>query len=654
MSDRIGNILSGHDTFPKLLRYQAGRLGKKRIALREKEFGIWQEVDWEHYYERVRHFSLGMLRLGLKGGEKVSIIGDNRPEWVMAEIAAQAAGAVPLGLYQDSTLKEVAYVIDHSDSVMVVAEDQEQVDKILEMKDDLPKVRYIIYTDPRGMRSYKDPHLLDFTEVESFGKEIDEREPGRFDMMVDETTCSDLALICYTSGTTGFPKGALLTYKNLLSMAYNLNRIDPKREDDDFVSFLPLAWIGEQMMSLSSALLIGFTVNFPEEPETVQENIREIGPQVMFSPPRIWENMTSTVQVKILDATKFKQKIYSYFLPVGYRYANCKFKKEKPSLSLRLSYFLGYWFVLRALKDRLGLLRIRTAYTGGAALGPDVFRFFHAIGVNLKQIYGQTEISGISCVHRDDDINFDSVGKALPDTEITLSESGEILSKSPAVFLGYYKSDEATKDTLTDGWLHSGDAGYFTDDGQLVVIDRLKDVMSLNDGTKFSPQFIENKLKFSPYIKEAVCMGHEKDYIASMICIDYPNVGKWAETRRISYTTYTDLAGKEEVYRMIDEEVRKVNATLPESSRIKKFTLLYKELDADDDELTRTRKVRRRFVSERYRNVIDAIYSDEENIFVEATIKYQDGKTSHIKTTLVIREMFKEEAKGGLLSSARY
>ncbi len=652
MSDRIGKILSDHDTFSKLLRYQAGRLGKKKIALREKEFGIWQEVDWERYYERVRHFSLGMVKLGLKGGEKVSIIGDNRPEWVMAEIAAQAAGAVPLGLYQDSTLKEVAYVIDHSDSVIVVAEDQEQVDKILEMKEELPKVRHIIYTDPRGMRNYEDPHLLEFTEVESLGKEIDESEPGLFDRMVDEAGVESLALICYTSGTTGFPKGALLTYRNLLSMAYNLNRIDPKREDDDFVSFLPLAWIGEQMMSLSSALLIGFTVNFPEEPETVQENIREIGPHVMFSPPRIWENMTSTVQVKILDATKFKQKIYAYFLPVGYRYADCNFRNEKPPLSLRISYFLGYWFVLRALKDRLGLLRIRTAYTGGAALGPDVFRFFHAIGVNLKQIYGQTEISGISCVHRDDDINFDSVGKALPETEITLSDTGEILSKSPAVFLGYYKSDEDTRRTLTEGWLHSGDAGYFTDDGQLVVIDRLKDVMSLNDGTRFSPQFIENKLKFSPYIKEAVCMGHEKDYIASMICIDYPNVGKWAETRRISYTTYTDLAGKPEIYKMIDEEVRKVNGTLPENSRVKKFTLLYKELDADDDELTRTRKVRRQFVSERYQNVIQAIYSDAEDIFVEATIKYQDGKRSHIKTTLVIQEMCKEEAKSGLFSSA--
>ncbi|RMG61360.1 MAG: long-chain fatty acid--CoA ligase [Deltaproteobacteria bacterium] len=652
MTVNVKEILKEHDTFPKLLRYQAKRLGDSRVALREKEFGIWQEYTWKEYYTRVKHFALGLVSLGMKKGDKLSIIGDNRPEWVMAEIAAQSIGAVPLGIYQDSTLKEVAYVIDHSDSTFVVAEDQEQVDKVLDMMDQLPKVKYVIYTDPRGMRNYKQPFLLDFKEVELFGRELEAKEPDLFDRMVDETSWEDLALICYTSGTTGFPKGAMLSYKNLLSMAKNLNEVDPKREDDDFVSFLPLAWIGEQMMSLSSALLIGFTVNFPEEPETVQENIREIGPHVMFSPPRIWENMTSTVQVKILDASPFKRFMYNKFLPVGYEYADYKFQKKEPPLSLKIKYKLAYWLLFRALKDRLGLLRIRTAYTGGAALGPDVFRFFHAIGVNLKQIYGQTEISGISCVHRDDDINFDSVGKPIPETEIIISERGEILSRSPSVFMGYYKNEEATKETLEGGWLHSGDAGYFTEDGHLVVIDRLKDVMVLNNGTRFSPQFIENKLKFSPYIKEAVCMGHGKDYIAAMICIDYPNVGKWAETRRISYTTYTDLASKKEVYDMIEKEVRKVNETLPEESRIRKFVLLYKELDADDDELTRTRKVRRKFVAERYKKVIDAMYSDAEDIYIEATIKYQDGKTSHIKTTMIIKDLMKEDDKGGLLRTA--
>ncbi|MGA6993291.1 MAG: AMP-binding protein, partial [Candidatus Deferrimicrobiaceae bacterium] len=429
-----------YDTFPKLLLRNAERFGDRKVAMREKEFGIWQSFTWKEYHEHVKRFSLGLSSLGLARGDKVAIIGDNRPEWVWAEVAAQAAGAVPLGLYQDSNLKEVAYVIDHSDSTFVVAEDQEQVDKILDIRDQLPKVRYIVYTDPRGMRGYDDPDLIDFKEVEELGREVERREPDRYEHHVGASGSEDLALICYTSGTTGFPKGAILSFRNLLTMAVNLMEVDPKRETDEFVSFLPLAWIGEQMMCLSSALLTGFTVNFPEKPETVQENIREIGPNIMFSPPRIWENMTSAVQVKVMDASWLKRKMYEWALPVGYEYADAHFRKEKPDFLLQVRHRLAYYLVFRALKDRLGLLRIRTASTGGAALGPDVFKFFTAMGVNLKQIYGQTEISGISCIHREGDINFDSVGKPIPETEIMISEAGEILSRSPSVFLGYYKS----------------------------------------------------------------------------------------------------------------------------------------------------------------------------------------------------------------------
>ena len=632
-------ILKTHDTFPKLLVRNAEVFGDRKIAMREKEFGIWQEYSWKEYHDHVKYFSLGMVSLGLQAGDKVAIIGDNRPEWVWGEVAAQAAGAVPLGLYQDSTLKEVSYIIDHSDASFVLAEDQEQVDKILDMKEQLPKVRYIIYSDPRGMRGYKQPFLLDFKEVENFGRELEQRDPGLFAENVARTKYEDLAFICYTSGTTGFPKGAMLSFRNFLSMAANLMEVDNKFEKDEFVSFLPLAWIGEQMMCLSSALITGFTVNFPEKPETVQENIREIGPTIMFSPPRIWENMTSTVQVKVMDASSLKRRMYNWALPVGYAYSDAVFRKEAIPPLLRLKQKLSYALVFRALKDRLGLLRIRSASTGGAALGPDVFKFFNAMGVNLKQIYGQTEISGISCIHREGDINFDSVGKPIPETEIRLSDSGEILSRSPSVFLGYYKNPEETEKTLSDGWLHSGDAGYFTKDGHLVVIDRVKDVMHLNDATRFSPQFIENKLKFSPYIKECVCLGNQRDFIASMICIDYPNVGKWAESRRLSYTTYTDLAAKPEVLELLAKEVEKVNATLPETTRVKKFVPLYKELDADDDELTRTRKVRRAFVGERYKHVIEAMYAGENAIPIDATIKYQDGKTSRIKTTLTIRNL---------------
>jgi long-chain acyl-CoA synthetase len=632
-------ILKTHDTFPKLLVRNAEVFGDRKVAMREKEFGIWQEFTWKEYHDHVKYFSLGMVSLGLQAGDKVAIIGDNRPEWVWGEVAAQAAGAVPLGLYQDSTLKEVSYIIDHSDASFVLAEDQEQVDKILDMKEQLPKVRYIIYSDPRGMRGYKQPFLLDFKEVENFGRELEQRDPGLFAKNVAATKYEDLAFICYTSGTTGFPKGAMLAFRNFLSMAANLMEVDNKFGKDEFVSFLPLAWIGEQMMCLSSALLTGFTVNFPEKPETVQENIREIGPTIMFSPPRIWENMTSTVQVKVMDASALKRRMYDWALPVGYAYSDAVFRKEAIPPLLRLKQKLSYVLVFRALKDRLGLLRIRSASTGGAALGPDVFKFFNAMGVNLKQIYGQTEISGISCIHREGDIDFDSVGKPIPETEIRLSDSGEILSRSPSVFLGYYKNPEETEKTLSGGWLHSGDAGYFNKDGHLVVIDRVKDVMHLNDGTRFSPQFIENKLKFSPYIKECVCLGNQRDFIASMICIDYPNVGKWAEGRRLSYTTYTDLAAKPEVLELLAKEVEKVNATLPETTRVKKFVPLYKELDADDDELTRTRKVRRAFVGERYKHVIEAMYAGESAIPIDATIKYQDGKTSRIKTTLTIRNL---------------
>jgi len=632
-------ILKTHDTFPKLLVRNAETFGDRKVAMREKEFGIWQEYSWKEYHDHVKYFSLGLVSLGLQAGDKVAIIGDNRPEWVWGEVASQAAGAVPLGLYQDSTLKEVSYIIDHSDASFVLAEDQEQVDKILDMKEQLPKVRYIIYSDPRGMRGYKQPFLLDFKEVENFGRELEQRDPGLFAKNVAASKYEDLAFICYTSGTTGFPKGAMLSFRNFLSMAANLMEVDNKFEKDEFVSFLPLAWIGEQMMCLSSALLTGFTVNFPEKPETVQENIREIGPTIMFSPPRIWENMTSTVQVKVMDASALKRRMYNWALPVGYAYSDAVFRKEAIPPLLRLKQKLSYALVFRALKDRLGLLRIRSASTGGAALGPDVFKFFNAMGVNLKQIYGQTEISGISCIHREGDINFDSVGKPIPETEIRLSDSGEILSRSPSVFLGYYKNPEETEKTLSDGWLHSGDAGYFTKDGHLVVIDRVKDVMHLNDATRFSPQFIENKLKFSPYIKECVCLGNQRDFIASMLCIDYPNVGKWAESRRLSYTTYTDLAAKPEVLELLAKEVEKVNATLPETTRVKKFVPLYKELDADDDELTRTRKVRRAFVGERYKHVIEAMYAGEPAIPIDATIKYQDGKTSRIKTTLTIRNL---------------
>jgi len=626
------------DTFPKLLARNAERLGD-RAALREKDLGIWRETSWRDYHGRVRDFSLGLVALGLARGGKVAIIGDNRPEWVIAELASQAAGGASVGIYQDSNLNEVAFVIDHCDAQFVVAEDQEQVDKILDMIDRLPKVTHVIYSDPRGLRRYAHEKLLSFAQVEERGRALAKEKPGLFDENVERGAGSDLAIICYTSGTTGQPKGAMLSFHNLLTMALSLHQVDPRKARDEFVSFLPLAWIGEQMMSVATALAIGFTVNFPEEPETALHDIREIGPHVLFAPPRIWEGLNSTVQVKIMDTTPLKRFLYERLLPVGYKIADLRLKHGRVPLAWRALYFVADLLLFRPLKDRLGLVRLRSATTGGAALGPDVFRFFHAMGVRLKQIYGQTEISGISCIHPDDAIKFHTVGKPIPGTDVRISERGEILSRSPSVFLGYYKNEAATRETLSEGWLHSGDAGYLEDDGQLVVIDRLKDVLRLADGTQFSPQYIENRLKFSPYVKEAVVVGQDRPYLTGLLCIDSAVVGKWAEKQKISYTTYTDLSAKPQVYDLLQKEIDRVNETLPAAARIRKFVLLYKELDADDEELTRTRKVRRAFVEERYRGIISALYGDDERIAIDTTIRFQDGKTARIQANLSVRRL---------------
>ena len=627
------------NTLPALLLRNSRKYRNRKVALREKEFGIWQDVTWEAYYDHVKNFALGLLSLGFKRGDKLAIIGDNRPEWVYAELAAQSIGGIPLGIYQDSIKTEVAYVIDHSDATIIVAEDQEQTDKILDMMSDVPKVRHVIYSDDKGMHGYNSPYLLYFPDVEYKGKDYAQKYSKSIEQSINEISEDDVALIAYTSGTTGNPKGSLLSHRNLLRMAYNLNTVDPKYETDEFVSFLPLPWIGEQMMSVSSSLAFGFTVNFPEEPDTASNDLYEIGPNVMFSPPRVWEDLSRTVMVKHLDASSLKRLIYKCCMPVGYKVADFKFSKQPVPVLWKLAYWFSYMMLLRALKDRLGFSNLRSASTGGAALGPDVFRFFHALGVNLKQIYGQTEISGISCIHRDGDIDFDTVGKPLPETEIRITEDGEIISRNPSLFLGYYKDKENTEKTIIDGWLYSGDAGYFNEDGHLVCIDRVKDLMELEDGTKFSPMFIENKLKFCPYIVEAVALGHNLPNITAIICVDYKNTGKWLEDHHISYTTYTDLASKDKVYGLIEKEVQRVNRSLPEKARIKKFLLLYKELDPDDGELTRTKKLRRNFINEKYTTEIDAMYLDIESVPIESIITYQDGKTTTLRTNLKIRDM---------------
>ena len=606
------------------------------MALREKEFGLWQCTSWTGYLGRVRAFSLGLRALGLEPGDRIAIIGDNRPEWVIAELASQAAALLPVGLYQDAIADELRFLLAHSGARAVVAEDQEQVDKVLEIRADLPDLTHVIYYDPRGLRAYDAPGLQGFAAVEELGESLRSRHPRTFEQGVAALRPEDTALLCSTSGTTSRPKLAMLSHRNLLHMAAQLQSVDPMTADDEYVSFLPLAWIGEQMVTVSCGLSVGFSVNFPEDTATVRQNLREIGPHVMFSPPRIWENLVSDVQVRIEDTTPLKRAAYRWALEVGTSVADARFERRDITSLLRWKRRIAELAVLLPVKDQLGLSRIRHAYTGGAALGPDVFRFFHALGVNLKQLYGQTEVSGISVVHRDGDIRFDTVGVPLPETEVRVSADGEILVRSPAVFGGYFDNATASRAALDDGWLRSGDAGYVDERGHLVVIDRLSDLMRLEDGTTFSPQFVENRLKFSAYIREAVVFGGDHPFVTAIIAIDLDNAGQWAERAQLPYTTFTDLAQKPQIYELVRAHVERVNADIPEAARVRRFLLLHKELHADDAELTRTRKVRRGFITERFAGLIDALYGDREAVTVDAEIAYQDGRTARVRSELRI------------------
>lgn len=628
-------------TLPRLLVRQSEERPRK-TALREKEWGVWQPVSWRESLRITAEFACGLETLGLGRGDIVILIGDNRPEWIWAELAIQGLGGMALGLYQDSPAEEIEYVFALSQCRLVVAEDQEQVDKMLSFRDNLPDLAHIVYHDPKGLKSYERSveGLRSFNSVRRLGRERGGDCVGRFRELSRRVKPDDPCLIATTSGTTGRPKLAVLSHKNLLSMAHNLGKHDPKSASDEFVSFLPLAWMGEQMMAVASALLFGFCVNFPETPDTAGADSREIGPHFLFSPPRVYESIAAKVAGDIMETTPFKRFLYNLCLPVGYEYVDAVFAGETPSAWLRFKYFLADQGLFRALRDRLGFSRMRSATTGGAALGPDIFRFFHAIGVRLKQIYGQTEIAGISCIHKEGEVDFTSVGAPIPETEVRITDEGEIVSRSPAVFLGYYRNDEATRETLTeDGWLLSGDAGYFDENGRLVVIDRLKDVMHLADGTRFSPQFLENKVKFSPFLRESVVLGDGRGFTAAILCIDMAIVGHWAESRMITYTTYQDLAAKDEVYALVREEVAKTNAGLPEATRIKRFCLLYKELDPDDGELTRTRKVRRKTINERYGALIEALYTDACALTLQTEITYQDGRVRQMCGDIRIEDM---------------
>jgi long-chain acyl-CoA synthetase len=626
-------------TIPKLFYQQARKYGKDRVAMREKEFGIWLPISWQDYLDNVKYLALGLISLGLEDGDKVAMIGDNRPEGLWAEMATLCARGIGVWLFQDCLIDEVRYIIDHSDTKFLFGEGQEEVDKAISIFNECPKLQKIIWDDPKGMRNYDEDYLISLKEVQQLGRELEKEQPDLFEALINKGQGEEIALLFYTSGTTALPKGALLSHHNMLTMGQHLMAVDPCLDADDYVSYLPFAWIGEQMMSISCGLQIGYTLNFPEEPETAQENIREIGPHVMFAPPRMYEQMTRTVQVKYLDSSRIKRKFYEFSTYVGYKVANLKFDKKPVPWYWRFLEWLASITVQKKLKDHLGLSRVRNAYTGGAAMGPDHFRFFHALGVNLKQIYGQTEVAGISVVHRSGDIKFDTVGHPIPGTEVKIAEDGEILTRSPSVFLGYYKNTEATEKTLIDGWLYSGDKGFIDDDGHLVVFDRTKDVFTLKDGKPFAPQYLETRLKFSPYIRDSWVIGDKKDYISAVLCIDYSVVGKWADEKKLNYTSYQELSQMPEVYDLVEKQILQANKDLPDVAKVMKFTNLYKELDADDDELTRTRKLRRAFVEKRYEDIVDALYSENDAVHIDTTIKYEDGRQADIKIDLQIRSV---------------
>lgn len=612
-------------TFPRLL-FRLAAEEPATVALQEKRYGVWQPLTWADYARRVREFAHGLAGLGVGRGDVVAVLGDNRPEWLITELAVQCLGGAVVGVYPGSVGEEIVHVLTLAEVRVVVAEDQEQVDKLLLLQSQLPKVTTIVYYDPRGLSGY--PHdeqtsLARFTDVEAAGARDAGLRPDWLGARVAEGLPDDTAVICTTSGTTARPKLAQLSHANLIAMADHLTEVDPLPRGCRYVSFLPLAWIGEQMLAVGCGLRRGLTVSFPEDAATQRTDLREIGPDVLFSPPRIWESMLSEVRVRIDEAGWLKRRVFGWAFKVGDR--------TNTGVTHAIADAVG----LRPVRDQLGLSRIRRCYTGGAMLSPDVFRFFRAIGVNLKQIYGQTEICGIAVAHRDDDVRFHTVGAPIPGTELRIGEGGEILLRSSSVFRGYLHDTEATSAVVdAEGWLHTGDAGYL-DDGQLVVIDRLADSRSLPDGTQFSHAFIENKLKFSPYVEEAVAF-HGGGGVTAIVCIDPATVGAWAERARVSYTTYTDLARQPAVADLLAEELARANADLPEAIRVRRFVLLHKQLDPDDEEITRTRKVRRTVVADRYAGIVTALRSEADAVDVHTTIAYQDGTVAERSVTLAI------------------
>jgi long-chain acyl-CoA synthetase len=631
------------DTFPRLILEHA-RVRPRRPAIREKDFGIWQTWTWEEAAAEIRALACGLAARGFRRGQCLAIIGDNRPRLYWAMAAAQSLGGIPVPLYQDAVSQEWIYPLNQAEVRLAVAEDQEQVDKLLEIRGRCPSLAEIVYDDPRGLRHYDHSLLVDYAALQEQGRAFDREHPGFFDAEVARGAASDVAIILYTSGTTGDPKGVMLTHDNLIRTGRNGIEREGLNEREELLAYLPMAWVGDNLFSYAQSCVAGFCVSCPESSETVMNDLREIGPTYNFAPPRIYENMLTQVMIRMEDAGPVKRAMFRYFMEVARRTGSDILDGRPVPVKDRLLYALGRVLVYGPLKNVLGLSRIRLAYTAGEAIGPDLFGFYRSLGINIKQLYGSTEGSVFVCVQPTGHVKPDTVGPPVKDVEVKIEESGEVLFRGPGVFHCYFKNPEATVATKTaDGWVRTGDAGYFDEDGHVKIIDRARDVGRLADGTLFAPKYLENKLKFFPYIKEAVAFGDGRRHAAVFVNIDLPAVGNWAERRNLPYSGYTDLAGQEPVAGLVRECVEKVNRDLANdprlgSSQIRKFLVLHKELDADDGELTRTRKVRRGYIAEKYAELIEALYSGQESCSVDAIVRFEDGRTGRIRADVRIHD----------------
>lgn len=625
-------------TLPEFLLGNARTMGDQP-AMRKKHLGIWKTYTWSENADQVRALSLGLAGLGFGRGDNLGIIGNNLPQLYWAQLAAQCVGGVPVPVYQDAIAKELAFVLQHSEVKVIIAEDQEQVDKIMSIKDQLPNLQWLIYIDPRGMKDYEEEFLKSFADLQADGRAFDTANSGFFEAEVAKGDGKDVALMCYTSGTTGDPKGVMLSHENLLYCSRVFIAAEGIRSSDNFLAYLPMAWVGDTAYGLIISLLVGATLNCPEGPSTVMRDLRELGPTGIIAPPAIWEGMLSDLQLKGVGSSPLKQKVFAYFSDVAKRCENFKIAGEAIPAGLGLARWFGELIVYGPVRDQLGLRRARWCVTGGAPMGPDTFGFFRGFGINLKQLYGMTEVGGLATLQPDDQASPDTVGVACPGLELRIAEDGEVQLKSDGVFVGYYREEEKTAEVMSaDGWYRTGDAGVVNENGHLVIIDRAKDVGKLDDGTPFAPQFVELKLKFSPFINEAVSFGDGHPFISAMVAIDFENVGKWAEGQALPYTNYMDLSKKPEVIALITDEVRKINQGLPEVSRIKRFVLLSKDLDADDNEITRTRKLRRGFIAEKYGPVIEAFYGGAKDVELRLAVTFEDGSESFVDAHMTIQE----------------